>query len=179
MMCLFSASYQISFCPLGSSFWPCLMYCRFPPCEEIAAAAAAASVLPPQPGLPPSSPFTRAGQPRKAWLDFREAQILQPRQSRLHRWVTITHAIKLLLPLNFSSMRSTDIWDYVVLFLGLFLCLFVTSGVGHVCISHVKRHFLHPSVQYTHILALNCTEMPEGTGDIFRGVIIYLFVFLI
>lgn len=59
---------------------------RFHPCEEIAAAAAA-SVLPPQPGLPPSSPFARAGQPRKAWLDFREAQILQPRQSRLHRWL--------------------------------------------------------------------------------------------
>lgn len=76
------------------------MYCRFHPCEEIAAAAAA-SVLPPQPGLPPFSPFARAGQPRKAWLDFREAQILQPRQSRLHRWVTIKHAIKLLLPFEF------------------------------------------------------------------------------
>lgn len=63
---------------------------RLSPCEEIAAAvaSAAAAVLTPQPGLPhPSSPFTRAGQPRKAWLDFREAQILQPRQSRLHRWL--------------------------------------------------------------------------------------------
>lgn len=134
MMCLFSASYQISFCPLGSSFWPCLMYCRFHPCEEIAAAAAAASVLPPHPGLPPSSLFTRAGQPRKAWLDFREAQILQPRQSRLHRWVTIKHAMKLLLPLNFSGMRSTDIWDYVVLFLELFfmlVCYFWSRSCVH------------------------------------------------
>lgn len=132
MMCLFSASYQISFCPLGSSFWPCLMYCRFHPCEEIAAAAA--SVLPPHPGLPPSSLFTRAGQPRKAWLDFREAQILQPRQSRLHRWVTIKHAMKLLLPLNFSGMRSTDIWDYVVLFLELFfmlVCYFWSRSCVH------------------------------------------------
>lgn len=54
-------------------------------CEEVAAAVA------PHPGLPhPSS--ASAGQPHKRLLDSREAPILQPRQSRLHRWVAIKHA---------------------------------------------------------------------------------------
>lgn len=40
----------------------------------------------------PSSPSAGAGRPQKRWLDSREAPILQPRQSRLHRWVTIKRA---------------------------------------------------------------------------------------
>ncbi|TMS17589.1 hypothetical protein E3U43_001658 [Larimichthys crocea] len=44
--------------------------------EEIAAVATS---------RPP--PSASARQPQERWLDSREASILQPRQSRLHRWL--------------------------------------------------------------------------------------------
>lgn len=53
----------------------------------------------------PSSLSAGAGRPQKRWLDSREAPILQPRQSRLHRWVTIAKARASLSPLS-CSMRS-------------------------------------------------------------------------
>ncbi len=64
---------------------------------------------PPHPDRPhPSSPSASAGQPQKRWPDSREAPILQPRQSRLHRWVTIKHARRLHLPLNFFFFQGWE-----------------------------------------------------------------------
>lgn len=83
-------------------------------CEEITALAAA---IAPHPGLPrPSSPSASAGQPQKRWLDSRKAPILQPRQSRLHRWVTIKHASRPPLPLNCfrdEKHRLVKLWGLV------------------------------------------------------------------
>lgn len=75
----------------------------------------------------PSSPSAGAGRPQKRWLDSREAPILQPRQSRLHRWVTIGKARASLSPLS-CLMRSGRrrlseiMWSCVR---DCFFCLFV------------------------------------------------------
>ncbi|KAM3612874.1 uncharacterized protein V6R79_016175 [Siganus canaliculatus] len=60
---------------------------KVPHLRQLITAAAAAShpSLPPAPP-PASPPSASAGQPQKRWLDSRETPILQPRQSRLHRW---------------------------------------------------------------------------------------------
>lgn len=136
----FSASYQISLSPLGKSLWPCSLYCRSPNSVR-------RSLLPPllflhiQASPTPQIPSTSAGQPKKRWLNSREALILQPRQSRLHRWVTIKHASRLLLPLNFLGMRGSDVWDYVVLFLNFFLLVCYFWGCSCVHFSCIKKAF--------------------------------------
>lgn len=147
MMCLFSASYQISFCPLGSSFWPCLMYCRFHPCEEIAAAAAAASVLPPQPGLPPPPPSPEQAATEglarfQGGSDPAATSITSSPLGNYQACYETTAGLEFFWHEKHRHLRLCSLVFGIV-----FLCLFVTSGVGHVCISHVKRHFLHPSVQ--------------------------------
>lgn len=144
---------------------PVPSYCRFPSCLR-------RSLLLLHPGLPPSA---SARQPQERWLDSREASILQPRQSRLHRWVTIKHARLLqLLRVFFSGDEKHRllrlcgfVFGIVFFFLFFFACLFWRrSCVLFFFFFSCKRHFLQPSMQYTHK-----TRMPEGSGEICRGLI--------
>lgn len=129
-------------------------------CEEVAAAVT------PHPRLPcPSSPSASAGQPHKRWLDSREAPILQPRQSRLHRWVTNQACKQATLVFDFfffEAQISEIMWSC---FWNSLSCLFVISGVAHVCIFHVKEAFFSTQACSKHTQ----TEMPEGSGGFSRG----------
>ena len=140
MLRLFSASYQISFSPPGRSFWPCFLCCRFPllcvrrsllllllllPLHHIQVppptASSSSSTSPP--------PSASAGQPQKRWLDSREAPILQPRQSRLHRWVTMEHASRLPLPHFQGHFRLCSLVFGIVFFLSVCVCVCVCALV--------------------------------------------------
>lgn len=98
----------------------------------------------------PSSPSAGAGRPQKRWPDSREAPILQPRQSRLHRWVTIGKARASLLPLScvMRSGRRRLFRDdvvmcsrlfFFVLFLSLLVCYFWLRSCVH--FSCKRRNF--------------------------------------
>ena len=89
---------------------------RSPP-HRLLTASSSSSTSPP--------PSASAGQPQKRWLDSREAPILQPRQSRLHRWVTMEHASRLPLPHFQGHFRLCSLVFGIVFFLSVCVCVCV------------------------------------------------------
>lgn len=155
------------------SFWPSFLYRRPPtPCVR-RSLLLLLPLLHIQASPHPSSPSASAGQPQKRWLDSREAPILQPRQSRLHRWVTIKNASSLLLPLNCFRDKNHRLLRLCALVFGIVFCTCLLFLASLMCSFFMwKKYFLQPSMQYTQTHThTDKAEMPEGSGGTSRGLI--------
>lgn len=134
-----SSFYQISFCPLGRSSdpIPCIVGSHPVWGDRCRCCCCYSTSSHPSPLLP----LHQRTAATVCWLNSREATILQPRQSRLHRWVTIKHESDYSCLWNcFFFFFCEGEWEAQTFeimwscFLDYFLCLFVSSGVAHVCI---------------------------------------------
>lgn len=173
-----SSFYQISFCPLGRSSDPipcivgshpvwgdrCRCCCRYSTSSH------------PSPLLP----LHQRTAATVCWLNSREATILQPRQSRLHRWVTIKHESDYSCLWNwfFFFVRGNERHRLLrlcglVFWITFCACLLVLGSL--MCAFSPAKHAIHSNT-YTHAQM----EMPEGSGGISRGLIraVLSFVFV-
>lgn len=184
MVCLFSASYQISFSPPGRSFWPCSLHCRFPSCLRRSLLSLLLLLLPPLLHIK-ASPTPPAPTQRRAATEG----LAQFQGGSDPAATSITSS-----PLgNYQARRqATPAFEFSgderprflrlcgFVFGIVFLCLFDTSGVAHVCIFHVKEAF-SPAKHATHsnTYKQRCQRAQEESRGVWSELLClcYCFVF--